>query len=191
MDEPSQRNERKISVDTTATEAAGRAFGLIFLAFLIMTSCGCNASAPTHQPRGRRSRYFEDISGSLAVNTRYDPLEMRFTWLVESRKPLPDGAYIEAEFPDPSDPIAGTPYRVPFMRLEQRASEKAAADRYYAVSGPLPKTECRMYDVRLNVYSDSRRISVISQHESQILSRVDTEQCPRSTFLALLKSMQK
>lgn len=81
-------------------------------------SCGCDGALPSgfQHARGSRSKWVEDISGSMAVDTSQDPLQLRFTWLIETRQTLPHGSYMEAEFPDPTD-VHATPYRVPFMRL--------------------------------------------------------------------------
>jgi hypothetical protein len=86
-----------------------------------MSSCGCFANLPA-EPTTRKSQYIEDISGSVAVHVQSDRIATRFSWLVKTRKPIPDNAYLEAEFPDSDDPHV--PYKVPVSAIKGGPEEE-------------------------------------------------------------------
>jgi hypothetical protein len=85
-------------------------------------SCGCIGPLPS-TPQHQSSEYFQDVSGSFAVNAKAEHLMAHFSWLVELRKALPHAkVYLEAEFQDPSS-MNGIPYKVPMMKLKGQTSE--------------------------------------------------------------------
>ena len=98
-------------------------------------SCGCFGTIPK-QPYVQKSRFIQDISASIAINTaskqpsqqhdpqqENDPLSGHYSWLIELRRDLPSTqAYVEAQFPDPHNP-KGTPYRVPMIPLKNDPSD--------------------------------------------------------------------
>jgi hypothetical protein len=139
-------------------------------------TCGCFTKIKTPNPVS--SEYIQDISASFAVNTKHSTLKVHFSWLIELKKELPKDAYIEAEFP-----AGDEPFKVPLMGIKD-------SDRYYAISPPLGEIECQIYPIRINIYEDNRRIKVISQHKSNVLSRISTSNCSKDDFMRVMNKFK-
>jgi hypothetical protein len=90
-------------------------------------NCGCFSSRLPSTPRPITSKYLSDVSASFAINTKAKngdespSLSAHFSWLVDLKRPLPEGAFMEAHFPDPS--ISGDIYRVPMMKIKNDNQE--------------------------------------------------------------------
>lgn len=90
--------------------------------------------------------------------------------------------YIEAVLENPSD--KSDPIRVPAMQLKNSAGmEQFEHSRYYILSPSLPSLNCGLYHMQLNVYTDKTKQKLLATHENDVLSRINTDTCPKTEFL--------
>lgn len=93
-----------------------------------------------------------------------------------------DDPYIEAVLENPAD--KSNPIRVPAMQLKNSSAEAAFEHpRYYVLSPALPTLNCGLYHMQLNVYADKTKQKLLSTHENDVLSRINTDTCPKTEFL--------
>eukprot|EP00124_Ichthyophonus_hoferi_P001383 Ihof_evm8s70 gene=Ihof_evmTU8s70 len=135
--------------------------------------CGCVNADNLEEPHMRTSKYFEDIGGSFAMHTGGERLGARYSWLLELRRPLPSTSYIEATLENPSD--STRPIVLPAREIVGGNSKNR---RFYFISEPLGRLQCKNYTVTCRAYSDKTKQKVLAEHKNFIQSRVDTENCP-------------
>ncbi|CAO3681812.1 unnamed protein product [Rhizopus stolonifer] len=61
-------------------------------------SCGCLFDKKVKEPHFKKSKYFQDLSASFAINAKNEQLGAHYSWLVEMIKPVPHSVYVEATF---------------------------------------------------------------------------------------------
>ncbi|ORY06631.1 hypothetical protein K493DRAFT_344469 [Basidiobolus meristosporus CBS 931.73] len=152
-------------------------------------SCGCLLPAGTKEPTFKKSKYFQDLAASFAVNTKEERLSAHYSWLLQLNKDLPPGSYIEAELENPVDKDA--PYKIPAIELRNKQGETFEKRRFYIVSPPLTDVECGLLNMKLRVYKDKTRQEVFTTHENQVLSRVNTNECLRTEFIEKMQALAK
>ncbi|KAG1058088.1 hypothetical protein G6F62_002739 [Rhizopus arrhizus] len=148
-------------------------------------SCGCLFDKKVKEPHFKKTKYFQDLSASFAINAKNEQLGAHYSWLVEMVKPV-KSVYVEATFENPSDP--SDPIIVPGVQLVNEAFERP---RYYFLSPALTSLDCKLYDIKLTAYTDKSKNKVITQHENQILSRINTDACVKSEFMERMAAATK
>lgn len=88
--------------------------------------------------------------------------------------------YIEATFENPTDPE--DPIRVPAIQLKPEG-EDFDHPRYYFLSPALGALDCKLYNIKITAYTDKSRQKVLTEHENQLLSRINSESCVKSEFM--------
>ncbi|KAI8360950.1 hypothetical protein B0O80DRAFT_146274 [Mortierella sp. GBAus27b] len=84
-------------------------------------TCGCNSTEQPREPQFKKSKYFEDVAASFAINTKHQTLSAHYSWLVEARRPIPKDAVIEAELHNPAD--FAKPIKMNAMELQAQEGE--------------------------------------------------------------------
>ncbi|KAK4512385.1 uncharacterized protein ATC70_003083 [Mucor velutinosus] len=144
-------------------------------------SCGCLFDKKVKEPRFKRSKYFEDLSASFAINAKNEQLGAHYSWLVQMYKPIKEKQpYIEATFENPVDP--SDPIHVPAVQLKGE-HEDFEYPRYYFLSPALGALDCKLYNIKITAYTDRSKTKVITEHENQLLSRINSESCVKSEFM--------
>ncbi|KAF9159900.1 hypothetical protein DFQ27_009246 [Actinomortierella ambigua] len=153
-------------------------------------TCGCQSTQQPKEPSFKKSKYFEDIAASFAINTKYQQLYAHYSWLVEGRREIPGNAYIEAELHNPAD--FSNPLKVQAIELKAQDGESPWANRrFYVLSPRLETLTCGLHPVKLTIYKDSTKSAVIGTHENSILSRIDTQYCMKDEFMEKMKLAAK
>lgn len=149
-------------------------------------SCGC-FGASQEEPDPQTSKYFSDISASIAINTKHTKLSAHFSWLLSSSSHLPQDSYAEAHFPlskiSSHGSDMGEVMKVPLMSVKDN-------QEYYAIS-PSTEMECGIYPIKVVLYKDQTRQIVLSEHHSKVLSRVNTSECSKDEFMQVVNSFAK
>ncbi|KAG9071260.1 hypothetical protein KI688_008806 [Linnemannia hyalina] len=142
-------------------------------------TCGCNSTDQPKEPQFKKSKYFEDVAASFAVNTKY-----------QARRDIPKNAFIEAELHNPAD--FAKPLKVTAIELQAQDGESPWANRrFYVLSPRLETLTCGLHPVKLNIYKDESRSSLLGSHENAILSRIDTQYCMKDEFMEKMKEAAK
>ncbi|CEG64713.1 hypothetical protein RMATCC62417_01639 [Rhizopus microsporus] len=151
-------------------------------------SCGCLFDKSVKEPHFKKSKYFEDLSASFAINAKNEQLGAHYSWLVQMHKPIlkQQPIYVEATFENPSDPQS--PIHVPGVQLVHDTFEHP---RYYFLSPALPSLDCKLYNVKLTAYTDKSKRQAIATHENQILSRINTDTCVKAEFMERMAQASK
>ncbi|ORZ19078.1 hypothetical protein BCR41DRAFT_351491, partial [Lobosporangium transversale] len=153
-------------------------------------TCGCNSTEQPKEPQFKKSKYFEDIAASFAINTKYQTLSAHYSWLVEARRDIPKNAVIEAELHNPAD--FANPIKVNAIELQAQDGESPwPSRRFYVLSPRLETLNCGLHPVKLTVYKDESKKSVLGTHENAILSRINTQYCMKDEFLTKMKEVAK
>ncbi|KAF9352213.1 hypothetical protein BGX34_000125 [Mortierella sp. NVP85] len=153
-------------------------------------SCGCNSAEQPREPQFKKSKYFEDIAASFAVNTKHQTLSAHYSWLVEARREIPKNAVIEAELHNPAD--FAKPIKINAMELQAQEGESPWRNRrFYVLSPRLDTLNCGLHPVKLTLYKDESKTTVLGTHENAILSRVDTQYCMKDEFISKMKEAAK
>lgn len=153
-------------------------------------SCGCLFDKKVKEPRFKKSKHFEDLSASFAINAKNEQLGAHYSWLVQMVKPLntKQQPYIEATF---ENPVADEePIHVPAVQL-QDTETSYEYPRYYFLSPALGALDCKLYNIKITAYADRSKSKVIAEHENQILSRINSESCVKSEFLERMNAAAK
>ncbi|KAF9147447.1 hypothetical protein BG015_010922 [Linnemannia schmuckeri] len=153
-------------------------------------TCGCNSTDQPKEPQFKKSKYFEDMAASFAINTKYQTLYAHYSWLVEARRDIPKNAFIEAELHNPAD--FAKPLKVTAIELQAQDGESPWANRrFYVLSPRLETLTCGLHPVKLNIYKDESKSSLLGTHENAILSRIDTQYCMKDEFMEKMKEAAK
>ncbi|KAI7904859.1 uncharacterized protein BX663DRAFT_550486 [Cokeromyces recurvatus] len=153
-------------------------------------SCGCIFDRKVKEPHFKKSKYFEDLSASFAINAKNEQLGAHYSWLVQMHK-VPANVqhpYIEATFENPTDPK--DPIIVPAVQLKSE-QDHFQYPRYYFISPALGALDCKLYNIKLTAYSDKSKTKLIAEHENQILSRINSESCVKSEFMEKMRAATK
>ncbi|KAF9962243.1 hypothetical protein BGZ70_008088 [Mortierella alpina] len=130
-------------------------------------TCGCNSSEQPKEPQFKKSKYFEDVAASFAINTKY-----------------------QAELHNPAD--FAKPLKVPAIELQAQEGESPWPNRrFYVLSPRLETLTCGLHPVKLTIYKDESKKSVLGTHENAILSRIDTQYCLKDEFMEKMKEAAK
>ncbi|RCI02225.1 hypothetical protein CU098_011625 [Rhizopus stolonifer] len=153
-------------------------------------SCGCLFDKKVKEPHFKKSKYFEDLSASFAINAKNEQLGAHYSWLVQLHRPFntKQEPYIEATFENPSD--LNHPIHVPAVQLkgEQQDFEYP---RYYFLSPALGSLDCKLYNIKITAYSDRSKSTVLAEHENQLLSRINSDSCVKSEFIERMSAAAK
>jgi hypothetical protein len=105
-------------------------------------------------------------------------------------KPLKTGRtpYIEATFENPVK--EGDPIHVPAVQLKGD-QEDFEYPRYYFLSPALGALDCKLYNIKITAYTDRSKSKVITEHENQLLSRINSESCIKSEFMERMNAAAK
>ncbi|KAI9320589.1 hypothetical protein BX666DRAFT_2024232 [Dichotomocladium elegans] len=145
-------------------------------------TCGCLLDKAAKEPHFKKTKYFEDLSASFALNTKNEQLSAHYSWLVQMHRQIPgvSNPYVEATFEDPVD--KEHPINVPAIQLK---STGAAFEhpRYYVISPALSSIDCGLYKMRLTAYADASKQRVLAEHDNMLLSRVNTSTCTKTEFM--------
>ncbi|KAF9921904.1 hypothetical protein FBU30_008025 [Linnemannia zychae] len=153
-------------------------------------TCGCNSAEQPKEPQFKKSKYFEDVAASFAINTKYPTLYAHYSWLVEARRDIPKGAFIEAELHNPAD--FSRPLKVAAIELQAQEGESPWANRrFYVLSPRLETLTCGLHPVKLHLYKDESKSTLLGTHENAILSRIDTQYCMKDEFLEKMREAAK
>ncbi|KAI8579948.1 hypothetical protein K450DRAFT_239868 [Umbelopsis ramanniana AG] len=146
-------------------------------------ACGCLFDKKVKEPTFRKTKYFEDLSASFAINAKNEQLSAHYSWLVELHKPINGSQlYVEATLENPDDKTS--PLQVQAIELQNNESMLPFEHRrFYVLSPSLPKLSCGLYNMKLTAYSDKSKKEKITEHSNQILSRVNTDNCCKSEFM--------
>ncbi|KAI9358088.1 hypothetical protein BD770DRAFT_472449 [Pilaira anomala] len=151
-------------------------------------SCGCLFDKKVKEPRFKKSKYFEDLSASFAINFKNEQLGAHYSWLVQLRKPLNvKQPYIEATFENPV--TEDEPIKVPAVQLT--SEEGFDQPRYYFLSPALGALDCKLYNIKITAYTDKSKSKVIAEHENQLLSRINAESCVKTEFMERMNAAAK
>jgi hypothetical protein len=91
-------------------------------------------------------------------------------------------AYVEATFENPSYPEE--PITVPAVQLQNPPDQADFKHpRYYFLSPALTKLDCKLYNIKITAYTDRSKSQVITEHENQLLSRINSDSCVKSEFM--------
>ncbi|KAF7732543.1 hypothetical protein EC973_003290 [Apophysomyces ossiformis] len=146
-------------------------------------SCGCLYDKTLKEPHFKKSKHFEDLSASFAIQTKDEKLRAHYSWLVQMHRPLSvTNPYIEATLQNPMD--SSNPIRVPAVQL--KASDPDAGfmyPRYYVLSPAVDELNCGLYKMKLTAYSSKDKNKVLAEHENELLSRVNTDTCGKTEFM--------
>ncbi|KAG0369860.1 hypothetical protein BGZ54_008598 [Gamsiella multidivaricata] len=136
-------------------------------------TCGCNSTEQPKEPQFKKSKYF-----------------VCYSWLVEARRDIPKSAVIEAELHNPAD--FAKPIKVAAIELQAQDGESPwSGRRFYVLSPRLETLNCGLHPVKLTIYKDESKKSVLGTHENAILSRVDTQYCMKDEFMEKMKEAAK
>ncbi|KAG0273921.1 hypothetical protein BGZ95_010278 [Linnemannia exigua] len=153
-------------------------------------TCGCNSTDQPKEPQFKKSKYFEDVAASFAINTKYQVTIPCYSWLVEARRDIPKNAFIEAELHNPAD--FAKPLKVTAIELQAQDGESPWGNRrFYVLSPRLETLTCGLHPVKLNIYKDETKSSLLGTHENAILSRIDTQYCMKDEFMEKMKEAAK
>ncbi|KAJ2964149.1 hypothetical protein NQZ79_g1007 [Umbelopsis isabellina] len=146
-------------------------------------ACGCIFDKKVKEPTFQKSKHFEDLSASFAINAKNEQLSAHYSWLVQLHKPIQSSQpYIEATLDNPLD--KSNPMHVPAIELQNNESlQPFEHRRFYVVSPALPTLGCGLYNMTLTAYSDKTKKTKLAEHKNQILSRVNTDNCCKSEFM--------
>ncbi|KAI8062729.1 hypothetical protein BC940DRAFT_308238 [Gongronella butleri] len=148
-------------------------------------SCGCLFDKKVREPHFKKSKHFEDLAASFAVNAKDEQLDAHYSWLVQLHKPLTGAGsspYVEATLENPHD--RSRPLLVPAIQLASAdASTPFEHPRYYVLSPNLGGVHCGLYKMKLTAYADKSKQKVLAEHENDLLSRIDTDTCYKSEFM--------
>ncbi|KAI7866511.1 hypothetical protein BDF14DRAFT_1811929 [Spinellus fusiger] len=151
-------------------------------------SCGCLFDKRVKEPYFKKTKHFEDVSASFAINAKNEQLSAHYSWLVEMHKPVSSQQpYIEAKFQNPED--RSNPIVVPAVQLKNNEpSASFAHPRYYFLSPSLPSLDCGLYKMELTVYADKSKQKILTQHGNELLSRVNTDTCVKAEFIERMEA---
>ncbi|KAG0213778.1 hypothetical protein BGX31_001216 [Mortierella sp. GBA43] len=153
-------------------------------------TCGCNSTEQPREPQFKKSKYFEDVAASFAINTKHQTLSAHYSWLVEARRPIPKDAVIEAELHNPAD--FAKPIKMNAMELQAQEGESPWPNRrFYVLSPRLETLDCGLHPVKLTLYKDESKTTILGTHENAILSRIDTQYCMKDEFMTKMKEAAK
>lgn len=96
--------------------------------------------------------------------------------------------YIEATFENPVK--EGDPIHVPAVQLKGE-QEDFEYPRYYFLSPALGALDCKLYNIKITAYTDRSKSKVITEHENQLLSRINSESCVKSEFMERMNAAAK
>ncbi|CAO3597549.1 unnamed protein product [Absidia cylindrospora] len=124
-------------------------------------SCGCIFDKSVKEPHFKKSKHFEDLSASFAINAKNEKLGAHYSWLVQMHKIQVacysiGKLYPQTKFPHP---------------------------RYYVLTPDVGELNCGLYKMKLTAYSDKTRSKVLAEHENELLSRVNTDTCYKTEFM--------
>ncbi|KAG0342408.1 hypothetical protein BG004_005682 [Podila humilis] len=129
---------------------------------------------------------FSKILQPVSPSTR----NTSYSWLVEARRDIPKNAVIEAELHNPAD--FSKPLKVTAIELQAQEGESPWANRrFYVLSPRLETLTCGLHPVKLTVYKDQAKASVLGTHENSILSRINTQYCLKDEFMDRMKEAAK
>ncbi|KAF9427706.1 hypothetical protein BGZ94_004360 [Podila epigama] len=139
-------------------------------------TCGCNSTEQPREPQFKKSKYFT--------------LYAHYSWLVEARRDIPKNAVIEAELHNPAD--FAKPLKVAAIELQAQDGESPWNNRrFYILSPRLETLTCGLHPVKLTLYKDESKTSVLGTHDNAILSRINTQYCLKDEFLEKMKEAAK
>lgn len=96
--------------------------------------------------------------------------------------------YIEATFENPvKDSV---PIHVPAVQLKDD-HEGFEHPRYYFLSPALGALDCKLYNIKITAYTDKTKQKIITEHENQLLSRINSESCIKSEFMERMNEAAK
>ncbi|CAO3660010.1 unnamed protein product [Umbelopsis vinacea] len=146
-------------------------------------ACGCIFDKKVKEPTFRKTKYFEDLSASFAINAKNEQLNAHYSWLVQLHKPVSSPQlYVEATLENPAD--KSEPLHVQAVELQNNdALQPFEHCQFYVLSPSLPTLGCGLYNMTLTAYSDKSKKQKITEHSNQILSRVNTDNCCKSEFM--------
>ncbi|KAI8982082.1 hypothetical protein BDF20DRAFT_834737 [Mycotypha africana] len=157
-------------------------------------SCGCAFDKAVKEPHFKKTKHFEDLSASFAINAKNEQLGAHYSWLVQVHKPFKVTSqpqqrrpYIEATFENPTDP--DHPIVVPAIQLKPtEGNNDFEKPRYYFLSPALGALRCKLYKMKITAYTDNSKSVILTEHENQLLSRINTDSCIKSEFMEKMKA---
>eukprot|EP01135_Chromosphaera_perkinsii_P004170 Nk52_evm77s270 gene=Nk52_evmTU77s270 len=138
-------------------------------------------------PTPQKTDYIEDVSASIAINTRNAKKEGilgHYSLLVETRKEIPSGAVLDVAFENPESKFEPIVVRGVEVKND---NENYNGRRFYFISPALRNFECGQYTYSLTVKSPEGNI--LGTHTNAILSRVNTSSCPIEEFTRKMNAM--
>ncbi|KAI8370636.1 uncharacterized protein BYT42DRAFT_617173 [Radiomyces spectabilis] len=146
-------------------------------------TCGCLFDRSMKEPHFKKSKHFQDLAASFAINAKGEQLGAHYSWLVEIHKPMGVSApYVEATLENPQD--RSQPLHVPAVQVQNNdPTQQFAHPRYYVLSPALPKLDCGLYKMKLTAYTDKSKTVKLAEHENELLSRVNTDTCYKTEFM--------
>ena len=112
-------------------------------------------------PPHAESEYLKTREPNFSVTT--PELTGRLVLFLESLDSVPEGAWVEAAFPDPAD----------ISRFNRVGESVGPGQKFMLVSPTSPDLKCWNYIVEVSIYSDPGKSERIGVHRQVIQSRVD------------------
>ncbi|SAM02122.1 hypothetical protein [Absidia glauca] len=146
-------------------------------------SCGCLFDKSIKEPHFKKSKHFEDLSASFAINAKKEQLGAHYSWLLQLHRPLDvKEPYVEATLENPTDP--SRPFLVPAIQLENNDADNSFPHpRYYVLTPDVGGLNCGLYKMKITAYADKSRSRVLAEHDNQLLSRINTDTCYKAEFM--------